>query len=156
MASLFCVSKVNIHKFWNAINSSIFERRTFTLGAISDKYKPGRKKARRTLRLPSVFWYSKWIFDFVLSLKQSPVCFKPNLLHKFNWVFIICKLHQNFGETLVCVLPFRCSDLKLFCLFQCFAPAIVSCHRQGRRLGILVPKTQFSAFLGLFLDLDQS
>ena len=55
MASLFCVSKVDIHKFWNAINSSIFERRTFALGAISDKYKPGRKIARWTLRLPSVF-----------------------------------------------------------------------------------------------------
>ena len=156
MASLFCVSKVNIHKFWNAINSSIFEQRTFAQGVISDKYKPGRKKALRTLRLPSVFWYSKWIFDFVLSLKQSPVCFKLTCFTNSIGFSYFCKLHQNFGETLVCGLPFRCFDLNLFCLFQCFAPAIVSCHWRGRRLGILVPKTQFSAFLGLFLDLDQS
>ena len=149
------VSKVDIHKFWMAINGSIFERRTFAPEAISDKYKPGRKIARWTLRLTSVFWFSKWIY-FLRSLKQSPVCFKLTCFTNSIGFSYFCKLHQNFGETLVCGLPFRCSDLKLFCLFQCFAPAIVSCHRQGRRLGILVPKTQFSAFLGLFLDLGQS
>ena len=136
MASLFCVRKVNIHKFWNAINSSIFERRTFALGAISDKYKPGRKIAQWTLRLPSVFWYYKWIFDFVLSLKQSPVCFKPKgrCQKRFSGFFPlrggVPPFPLSFFVHNYC--PLRKIPLKsryfrfensIFCLFSCiFSP----------------------------------
>ena len=91
-----------------------FELCTFAQGAVSDKYKPGRKIARWTLRLTFVFWYSKCIFDFALSLKQSPVCFKPNLPHKFNWIFIFCNLQQNFGKSFFVVCPFAVLILSSF------------------------------------------
>ena len=92
----------------------MFELFTFAQGAVSDKYKPGRKIARWTLRLTYVFWYSKCIFEFAVSLKQSPVCFKPNLPHKFNWIFIFCNLQQNFGKSFFVVCPFAVLILSSF------------------------------------------
>ena len=91
----------------------MFELCTFAQGAVSDKYKPGRKIARWTLRLTSVFWFSKWIY-FLRSLKQSPVCFKLTCFTNSIGFSYFVTFSKILGNRYFVVCPFAVLILSSF------------------------------------------